>query len=326
MISRSSNASNTKAAALLAFVLPLALGIDISLVAGQDASSSSIQVTGSDIHVITDDERSTYGLNDANVKSAVEKYFGKKPDDAYLHSVTPWNDLYKTYGWKQVTVTFKSTKAQILSLSSQPIILANKTLENDSKHKATFRADITDSVTNTVQNGWSTTEQIKIGQKFSYKVGFLGTGAGGETSLEYTQSFGQSGSQSKSTTVGSSEGVTVDLGPGQKVLAELEASRGALKARIWYEVSISGDIAINYGGSYKGHHFWALDANQVMNSVGNTLTKTVTEDIECAYYGGGHVKLVDGASSLLRGSSHVPEIKLAKFADPKPGMGYPGFL
>ena len=39
--------------------------------------------------MITDEERTTFQLSDKQLKEDVEKYFGKKPDDAYLHSPTP---------------------------------------------------------------------------------------------------------------------------------------------------------------------------------------------------------------------------------------------
>ena len=72
-------------------------GFNISIVAGKDSSSSSVMVQGSVQHVITDEERSSFGLSDSQLKGAVDKYFGKQPNDAYLHSPTPWDDLYKRY-------------------------------------------------------------------------------------------------------------------------------------------------------------------------------------------------------------------------------------
>src|SRR5947207_10532693 len=74
-------------------------GITVSIVAGADAAHSSVNATGSVQHVITDKEVTTFGIQDSPLKNAVGKYFGKNPNDAYLHSPTPWNDLYKTYGW-----------------------------------------------------------------------------------------------------------------------------------------------------------------------------------------------------------------------------------
>jgi hypothetical protein len=303
--------SSTTTLVLLALILQLALGLDVSISAGKTAGASSIHVSGTSSHVITSGEVGAFGLNDAKVRSAVEKYFGKKPAGAWLKSPTT-DHLYNEYGWKQVTVNLKATKAQILSVSSKPVILNHKTLENKSSKTATFDASITAGETQSSTSGWSSSETIKVSQSINYDIKFLGTGAGGSTSLDYTQGFGQSGSKTTSTTVGDKTGVSVTLKPGQKVVAELEAGRGSLKARVTYEVTLSGDIAVSYGTTkYKDHYFWGLDVNKVMSSVGNKLTKTVTEDIECGYYADGHVTLKDSASSLLRGSQ-LPEIKLAK--------------
>ena len=74
------------------------LTMNIEIHAGKDKASSSVKVTGTVQHVITDEERQSFKLEDAQLKDAVKKYFGKRPNDAFLHSPTPWDDLYKTYG------------------------------------------------------------------------------------------------------------------------------------------------------------------------------------------------------------------------------------
>ena len=52
--------------------------IEISVKAGDDVDSSSIQVKGSELHIIGEDERSTWSVSDSQVKDAVNKYFGKR--------------------------------------------------------------------------------------------------------------------------------------------------------------------------------------------------------------------------------------------------------
>ena len=60
-------------------------GFAISIVAGPDVHSSSVSVHGRVQHVISDDERKTFGLKGDDLDKAVDKYFGKKPNDAFLH-------------------------------------------------------------------------------------------------------------------------------------------------------------------------------------------------------------------------------------------------
>jgi hypothetical protein len=196
-------------------------GITVSIVAGADEAHSSVNATGSVQHIITDKERTTFGVQDSALKNAVGKYFGKNPNDAFLHSPTPWNDLYKTYGWPEVQAILVVQNAQLTGITSEPVVVATKTFTNQSSKKATFDASISDQVSNTTESNWSTTNTIEVAQKITYNVGFLGTGGGGETSMSYSRQWGEGGSQSKSITVGSSSGVSVELDPGESIEAQL---------------------------------------------------------------------------------------------------------
>jgi len=100
------------------------MGIDISIKAGSDAATSSVSASGSEQHIITDKERTTFGIQDEGLKDAVDKYFGKRPNDAYLHSPTPWDDLYKTYGWPEVQTVLVVQSATIREITSEPVIVA----------------------------------------------------------------------------------------------------------------------------------------------------------------------------------------------------------
>src|SRR4029453_16681989 len=159
------------------------MGIEISIKAGTTAATSSINASGSVQHVITDTERTTFGIQDAGLKNAVGKYFGQPPNDAYLHSPTPWNDLYTTYNWPQVQTVLVVQSATAMGITSAPVVVAPKTLPNPASQKTTFNAGISEQVANTTTSPWSETDTLTVGQKFTYKVEFLGAGGGGETSM-----------------------------------------------------------------------------------------------------------------------------------------------
>ncbi len=275
------------------------MGIQVNITAGKDEKSSSVSATGSVQHIITDDERTTFKLNDSQLKSAINKYFGKAPNDAYLHSPTPWNDLYKTYHWEQVQTFLQVHSATIVGIFSTPIIIAEKELINNSSKKATFNAGITGEVNDTTTNTWSQTNSIQVGQTFSYNVSFLGSGGGGETSLSYTGTWGQEESKSKSVTVGSEQGVSVELDPGQAVKVELTASRGVLKVRIVYKAYLAGDSAINYNPTYRDHHFWGLEIGSIMEASNLQNSLEFTEDIEVGYYTNSKIILKDMDGAVL---------------------------
>ncbi|HEX8614128.1 MAG TPA: hypothetical protein VF800_22860 [Telluria sp.] len=275
-------------------------GISISVQAGATVNSSAVQASGNVVHIITPTERSTFNIQDGSIKAAVARYFGEAPDDAYLCEPTPWGGLYNTYHWPQVQTTLVVQKAEILGITSEPVIIATSDFVNNSAYPGNFNCGITDDVTNTVETNWSESNTIDVNQTISYDVSFLGTGGGGSTSFDYSYSWGQGGSESKSMTVGSSQGVNVNLDPGQRVQARLTASRGVMQVRITYLASIAGTVAINYSDPYNGHHFWGLDLSGVMQAGGLATTHVVTEDIEIGYYSNAAIELVDLSGAVQK--------------------------
>lgn len=283
------------------------MSFSIHIVAGLDMATSSVTATGSETHIITDKEVKTFGLDDKNLKEAVKKYFGQKPDDAYLHSPTPWGDLYKKYKWPEVKLVLEVESAEIREISSEPVIVKEQTFKNNSSVSATFKVEINETLTNTCSSNWSTGGDLTIGQKFEYGVGFLGTGAKGETSISYTQSWGIGGEHSKSFQVGTSTGVEVNLQPGQSVKAILHSNKGVMKVRIRYKAYLIGTTAVNYGKTYKNHHFWGLGIGSVMKG-GNIINKVEsTEDLEIGYYSNSSVEIVDGVNEKVLASHFLTE-------------------
>lgn len=281
--------------------------MNIHIVAGSDKESSSVNVTGTIEHVITDQETTTFQLGDASLKDAVKSYFDKAPNDAYLHSPTPWNDLYKRYNWPETTTIITPIQSEILSITAEPVIVKTQTFSNNSDQKATFNVSVTDQVSNTVASSWSTGGSFTVGQKFTYGVSFLGSGGGGETSLSYTQSWGEGGQNQKTVTVGSSSGISVELDPGEGVIARLSADRGVMKVRICYRARLSGNTAINYNPTYKDHHFWSLGINGVMSAAEKVTYYDTVEDISVGYYSRSTVELVNARSGVVMGVTSADE-------------------
>lgn len=277
------------------------MGIDVQVVAGPDGKSSSVKATGSIQHIITDEERNTFGLSDSALKNAVAAYFGKAPNDAYLHSPTPWDDLYKVYGWQQVSTVLVPESAEILGMTSEPVIVKTQEFSNVSSKSGTFNVAISEQVSNTSTSTWSTGGTLSIGQKITYGIDFIVEGKG-ETSLSYSQSWNVGGTHSKTITVGSTSGVSVVLDPGEAVIASLSASRGALKVRIRYNAYLIGSTAVNYNPSYKGHHFWSLPIGAVMAAGGISNSVKSTEDMSIGYYSNSKIELKDKNTGVAKAS------------------------
>ena len=284
-----------------------AVGIDITIQAGQDESSSSVSASGTVQHIITDQEVATFGVGDKQLKDAVKAYFGQSPNDAFLHSPTPWGDQYATYGWPQVSMVLVVQSAKILGITSEPIIVKTQDFTNNSSVKGTFNVAISDTVEDTVSSNWSTGGTLSVGQEISYGIEALGVGVKGKTSISYSQSWGIGGEHSLSVTVGSSSGVSLDLDPGQAVVAELSASRGVMKVQIEYSAYLMGSTAINYNPTFNNHHFWGLDIGSVMAGGGISNAVAGTEEIEIGYYSNSKIELKDRATGALKATHFLAD-------------------
>jgi hypothetical protein len=270
------------------------MGIQITVSAGTDAASSSISASGSLQHVITNDEVASFGITDAALKSAIQTYFGQAPNDAYLHSNTPWGDLYTTYGWPQVQTVMNLTSATITGITSNPSVIATNTFANNSGVAGTFTCGVSTSIANTESTTWTESSTVSFSESVNFKVTFAGLGeAGGSVTWGFSETFGRSDTQSQTITVGSTSGVTVTLQPGQSVQANLNSSRGVMNIRVVYQAYLIGDTAINYNPTFNGHHFYALPIASVMAAAGISNSITVTQDIQIGYYSDASVTLTD---------------------------------
>ncbi|MDF2725184.1 MAG: Yolk protein 1 [Paenibacillus sp.] len=274
------------------------MGIVVTVKAGANASTSSVSASGYETHIITDQERGSFGIKGSQLKDAVKAYYGKKPSDVYVHSPTPWNDLYKRYDWEQVRTTLTASSAKILEVTSEPVIISTKTFTNNSSKSATFNASISDQVENTVESNWSQSSTVTAEQSIHYEIGFLGTGGGGETSLSYSHTWGTGGSKSQTITVGTDTGVSVELDPGETVVAELSASRGKMKVEVKYVAYLTGQTAVNYENTYKGHHFYGMKINSVMNADNIPTRLEFKEVVEIGYYSDSQIVIHDGGGKL----------------------------
>lgn len=274
--------------------------ISVAINAGADESSSSVVATGSIQHIITSPEVAAFGIEDGPLKSAIAAaHGGQAPNDAYLCSPTPWDDLYSSYGWPQVQTLMTVQSATVQEVTSSPTIINSQVFHNTSEKPGTFNCGVSQEVSVTAESSWSDTTTIEVGQSISYGISFLGSGAEGETSLSFSQASEQGGSESETVTLGTNAGVEVPLDPGESVTAELSASKGTLTVEIVYQLTLSGWAAMNYSDEYQGHHFWGMDINAVMAAGNIPTTVTISETLEVGFYANSTITLAnpDGTNS-----------------------------
>lgn len=261
------------------------MGFQIRIVAGTDAKNSSATATGEDRHIITDRERKSFGVEDEALRAAVGEYFGKGPKNAYLHSPTPWNDLYKTYGWAQVETLVTVVRAEVIEITSEPVAVRKVTWKNEAQSgTAHYEATLTQQVATETHHNWSKSETVEIGQTISYGVDVPGGSVGGETTFTYAQSWGDEKGWRKEDTIGTEDVVSSELGPRETRTVTLSANKGTMRVRITYRAILTGKTAINYKNKYKKHHFWGLSLSGVMQAGGIPNEIIFTEDITVGFY------------------------------------------
>lgn len=268
-------------------------GIDVRIQAGLKDSDCSVKASGTVIHPITKKEINSFDVSALKLREGVGKFYGKEPDRVALSESDEIGHLYNDFDWKTVQTVLKAKDARVLEVTSEPRIISTQPFINESKKSGKYNANISQQVEQTTETNWSDTDTIEISQSFSYKVGFLGTGVGGETSMSYSHEFGRGGGESKAVTVSASQGVEVELDPGESVMCRLSASRGVMKVRIIYEATLIGDVAVDYHKGYKGHHYYAFDVGEIRNALGSNSPLEFTEDIEVGFFANASVKLED---------------------------------
>lgn len=258
-------------------------GISVSIIAGKDKESSSVSVSGSIQHVISDQERTTFKLNDDQLKDAVQMSSGNRPNDAYLHSPTPWNDLYNTHGWPEVQTVLVPVSAEILEITSEPQVRITRTFANSrNTDEVTFHGSFNTSPSpnNTATSFWQTGGEFSVSEMLKHDVRFLGSGGG----MSYNQPWGIGKTQSIQVNVNSSAGLDVTLKARTRIQAILNSSYGVMKVRIRYQAHLIGNTAINYNPTInKDHHFDSLGIGEVMASGGISNIIESTEDIVVEY-------------------------------------------
>ncbi|WP_143275416.1 hypothetical protein [Bradyrhizobium canariense] len=248
--------------------------IDVAL--GDTVESSSATGTGSSSSIITDAERRTFSVDNDRLKDSLAVFMGKKPNDVFVRSPTPWNDLYETYNWPQTERNTIVRSVQVLEVRIESETIRQRIINSGSR-PAPFPISFSRTVTNTVTSKWSNSQSISFGLKAEIKFGKVfqvGIGA----SIEWRNTWGSEETVTESVTVATGAGVSMILDPGECAVidATFKSTEGIV--RVEYESSLSGNVAMNYHPRYRGHHFFTSPTAAVMsrNDIANRHITTQT--------------------------------------------------
>ncbi len=253
-------------------------GMSVKLMVHDDLDKSVVEAIGSVSHVITDEEREAFDLEDDDLKVMVSwrnmlnGQLPTLPNDAFVKGPTPWNDLYKTYNWDQVKVVWTPVSAEIISAESVPFVVDVETLSNDASNSEPLivKGQLSQVLSNGIQWSWESSagKSASVSAEVEVEVGFLGKGAkakaGGSTTI--TSNFSKGGSETLSKSIASTASLQQNLNPGKSVEFVMTASQGNLQARVVYEQTLTGNVAVNYNPKFNGHHFYAIPVNSLLKA------------------------------------------------------------
>lgn len=278
---------------LIFLILPVftAANIQIEITASKNQQGQNVNFLGEQMDPISDIEIQTFNMGDYNLKNAVEAYYGKRPDGAFLKNPTIWDELYYNFNWKPINRTLKPILAKVLQVKSEPIIVMTQHFENNSTRPASFNVGISQSVHNTVFSSWNTAGGLTLGSDINYEVIF-GDAKIGDT-MSFSNSWGKGAEESKTMTVGSAAEKDIMVQPDNSVIAELQSTKVTMQVEVTYEAFLSGDVIVNYGEAFKGYRLWALDVRGVMHAGNINNGKRSTEVIEIGFYSDSKIVVHD---------------------------------
>lgn len=254
-------------------------------------NDSIVSAHGHLCNVITENERNTFGLGDHQIKTAIESIHGKRPNDVFVRSPTPWDDLYSRFNWPQVQRFTKVRRVDVVENKEITVVVSEAILKNNSSHRGTFTTNLSTSVRNTTSSHWSQSHGISIGQKISYGFKWLDVEFGGETSFGYSNGWGHGSTQSNENSTNVGGNIQVQLEPNEIVRAQIVAKRANAKVKVEYESYLTGYVAMNYYPPYKGHHFWAWDVEEILEKNDRPNLFISTENITVELHSNVELKL-----------------------------------
>lgn len=190
----------------------------------------------------------------------------------------------------------KPVKIRILHLRSVPVTIYSQEFINNSSLNATCDTNITQDVSDTVETTWSVNNELDVSQDITYGV---------KINVSYGDKFffrtkwGEDVIKARTYKIGSKNRTQIELGPHQKVVANLTAVRGSFDVEVTYKARLDGFVACNYGNKYQGHHFWAYNINEVLDAAQRPKERKFIEVIRIKFYSSTKV-IVSDVQTLKR--------------------------
>lgn len=253
----------------------------VNLSAHQDGSGNYTGIVGGAmIRQTTDADRQLFGMTDNSVKDAINKFFGRRPNDVFYNDPTRWGNKYQEYGWQPVTLILQPVSAVFTGIKVADASLASHEVTNETHKTVNVDVAFTTQKDNTAETNWSRTSTLSVSQSVSFGIRFFGA----DTSVSFSQAWQQGGSQSQTISIGSSVSIFYELDPGETIVVTNWGDIGTATVKITYRANLSGLVFANYSSRYRDHHFWGLPINSVLNTLGRPNWITIEQDLHLKSY------------------------------------------
>lgn len=277
---------------LLTIFLKIISGkIIIDILSDTKSSDVTINYSGSEVEVVSENEIELFEIDDRNLKEAVKQHYGEKPTSVYLKSPTPWGDLYEQYHWEQIKRVLSIKSARVKSISNKPVIVLSQDFYNFFNNTIKVNTGISQTVENSITTSWSKSREISVSQDIEYDINVLFGKFTANTGFSYSTTWGESQEKSETVTIGTTSSVETELAPGQAATAVLSATISSVEIEVVYMATLRGNLAVNFKNSHNGHHFWGPPIENVMRSGGLTNEITTIEIIKIGFYADGTLKV-----------------------------------
>lgn len=297
---------------ILLVLIPTVLArIEVNIKVGDSADQTWIELLGSSVEPISDDEKDTFKLAGNRVLEAAYHYHGGDPSSIYFRNPTPWGDVFTQYGWTPVSRTLVPKTAKIVGFRTNSSLVDRREYQINSSAKAVYDVGVFKDVPQgtVIFNSWSKSLKLTVGQNIEYAIGFGPTEIGGMESVLYSSSWGQDRSKSETVRVGSTSAVEVELEPGQAVVTELIAERATMKIEVLYEASLDGNVLCSYKEPFRSHFFWRYDVNALLHHANVPRIVRSKETVDIEFYWDATIvvrDLLTGNLMLTRKASIIP--------------------
>lgn len=267
------------------------MGTSIYVRMSDDPDDIVVEAHGSEVRLATDRDLKRFGLRQRNNYGAggnfswdlwggvYHTHEGRYPDGVHFSN----HDIYNDPSWiSQVQLRSKAVGAKLISHEVNADSFASRRYRNRraiptqeeidrgitqiDSHGCELSKAITDTVghSDTQENSWSVSSTLSV------EVG--GDAAGYKVGASFTAELGGSTSETDSTehsvTREISDSVDVPLGPGKAARATLMAGQGTLEVQVRYEMTLAGDVAVNFHQrDYHGKHWTTVPVERFMQAM-----------------------------------------------------------